>query len=100
MKAIMTKKEIQTFMNQFISYAQYDTNGVKYYFIFEDRKRGGQFTLMNYASGAWSIHGRGDQYCDETETELSSAEVESLIWQNRAAINAKLKEAASVRVEV
>lgn len=68
----------------------YDPVGDKYYFIFDDVKRGGKYTLMRYSEGIFTIHGQGDSYCDETEKQLSFDEVCTLIWKNRKYVHKEM----------
>jgi hypothetical protein len=93
-KSILSKRDITAFIDSFVSYSDYDSLGVKHYLVCSDKTRDGQITLMRYADNTWSYHGLGDTYCDACETTLSSLELERFIWENRAAINTKLKKQA------
>jgi len=89
---IRTKKEVMNFISTFADVAKYDEQGKKHYLVFEDSERNGQWTLMRYADDTFTIHGRGDTYCDETERQLESAELQKFIWQWRKSINASLRK--------
>ncbi|MFB4165170.1 hypothetical protein ACE1TI_15440 [Alteribacillus sp. JSM 102045] len=85
-RVIKRKTDVEEMMNSFISFADYDENGQKYYFVFQDKKRGGQWTLMK-TKNKWSIHGKGENYCDPQEIFLTTEKVIRFAWENRAAIN-------------
>ena len=88
---IRNSNDISVFLTDFKRLATYDSEKGKYYFIFHDKERGGQLTLM-LTSGIWSTHGIGDGYCDIVETTFSEEECTKLVWFHRKAINKSLKE--------
>ena len=90
MLVIRKKIDISKLMMQFADFAQYDIEKEKYYFVFDDRKRNGQWTLMN-KDGEWTVHGKGEHYSDITEKILSDKEVLSFVWRNRGAVNEVIK---------
>ena len=94
MAQIRSKKDAERFLEQFEETAYWDEAGGKRYFVFEDRERGGIWTLMRYADGSWTIHGKGDGYCDEGETPLTQEEACSFVWKHRAAIHRASEGAA------
>jgi len=94
MAHIRSKRDAESFMEQFEAKADWDEAGGKRYFVFADRERGGVWTLMRYADGAWTIHGRGETYCDEGETPLTAEEAAAFVWKHRAAVNRAILEAA------
>ncbi len=51
---------------------------------------------MHYPDGSWSIHGKGEQYCDPEETFLTEEEMLSFIWKQRSSVNQVVKELAAV----
>ncbi|SDI21651.1 hypothetical protein [Alteribacillus bidgolensis] len=89
-QVIKRKNDINEMLKAFDSIADYDEHGQKYYFVFQDKKRGGQWTLMK-TGNKWSIHGKGKDYCDAEEIFLTSEEVVRFIWKNRSAVNQKRK---------
>lgn len=91
MKLIRSRKDVEEFLNRFKNVARYDELGKKHYFVFDDNKRGGQWTLMHYENGSYSIHGKGKTYCDEEECYLSTVELTKLLWNNRKALNSTLR---------
>lgn len=88
---IKSKKDITAFLEQFANIASYDEAGQKHYFVFDEKKRGGQCTLMKTADGCWTTHEKGEDYCDPDEVEQSEEEVVKLIWNNRGAVNRVLR---------
>ncbi|HHY22048.1 MAG TPA: hypothetical protein GX525_09280 [Bacilli bacterium] len=90
MLVIRKKIDISKLMMQFADFAQFDHEKEKYYFVFEDRKRNGQWTLMN-KDGEWTIHGKGEHYSDIDEKRLSEEDVLSFVWGNRGAVNEVIK---------
>lgn len=92
MKLIVSKKDIEYFQNNFIDVATYDPKGNKHYFVFRDSVRNGNWTLMHYqAEDKWTIHGKGLDYCDESEKELTNEELIKFIYKNRKYINNELR---------
>ncbi|SDH81316.1 hypothetical protein SAMN05192534_11230 [Alteribacillus persepolensis] len=87
---IRRKKDIEEMLADFENMAKYDEQGQKHYFVFRDRQRGGWWTLMK-TNNRWSVHGKGDNYCDIAETVLNKEEVLRFIWKNRSAVNQKRK---------
>lgn len=90
---IKKKGDIACILDSFETIASWDSTGSKHYLVFEDRKRGGQWTLMKYGdSGRFSVHGLGADYHDDAESFFStSEEVVSFLWDNRAVYNAAVK---------
>lgn len=81
------KADIKNWLNNFKSVSSFDSTGNKFYYVFEDKKRSGKWTLMMYLNGEYSIHGIGDDYCDDDETFLSFEETVDFIWKNRGSLN-------------
>ncbi|TLS50701.1 hypothetical protein FE782_18530 [Paenibacillus antri] len=94
MAQIRSKRDAESFMNAFEETAAWDEAGGKRYFVFADRERGGSWTLMRYPDGAWTIHGKGETYCDDGETRLTAEEACAFVWKHRAAVNRAIGEAA------
>lgn len=91
---IKKKTDIEFVLDNFSSLAQWDDIGEKFFIVFEDRKRGGQWTLMRYSDDRYSIHGLGEDYIDEKELFFEELdEVVTFLWNNRAAFNAAVKPA-------
>jgi hypothetical protein len=89
---IKKKNDIVFILENFKELAQWDASGQKFYFVFADRKRGGQWTLMNNSDDRFSVHGLGEDYLDEHEYFFEeSSQIHSFLWENRAAFNAALK---------
>ncbi|CAM4405403.1 hypothetical protein FHS16_001790 [Paenibacillus endophyticus] len=89
---IKKKTDIHFILDHFQELSQWDSEGQKFYLVFEDRKRGGQWTLMSYGEERFSVHGLGQDYSDCQEYFFEEqAEILSFLWQNRAAFNAALK---------
>ena len=88
---IRNSNDISIFLTDFKRLATYDSDKEKYYFVFHDKERGGQLTLM-LTGDVWSKHGIGEEYCDILETIFSEEECTSLVWFHRKAINKSLKE--------
>src|SRR5690625_3112917 len=83
------KKDIRVWLSTFTEYAAHD--GHKHYFVFSDQKRGGLWTIMMYESETFTIHGRGNGYCDEEEEELTIEDLTTLILGNRKQIHEVLR---------
>ncbi|MDF2964274.1 MAG: hypothetical protein K0S39_6009 [Paenibacillus sp.] len=93
---IKKKTDIEFILDRFPSIAEWDPSGEKLYFVFSDRKRGGQWTLMGYSDNRYSIHGLGPDYLDEKETFFDERNgVISFLWDNRSAFNTAVKKAYS-----
>ncbi len=92
MQVISKKVHVDEFISNFEKMASYDFEKEKHYFVFYDKERGGQLTLMKSKDNCWTIHGKGEKYCDLCETVLEKSEVQLLIWKNRAAINQQCKK--------
>ncbi|MDQ8737739.1 hypothetical protein [Paenibacillus sp. LHD-38] len=89
---IKKKTDITFILENFNTLAQWDEVGEKFYFVFDDRKRGGQWTLMSYGEDRYSVHGLGQDYWDQSEYFFDEQnEILSFLWENRAAFNAALK---------
>lgn len=87
MTIIRSKKDVKQFLESFEETAAWDGEVGKRYFVFEDRERGGIWTLMRYADGTFTVHGKGESYCDEGEAALSAEEAVGFLWKHRSAIN-------------
>ncbi|WP_455675732.1 hypothetical protein [Pradoshia sp.] len=88
MKVMVYKKDVDHFLENFKSISSLDEAGNKYYFVFEDHIRGGQWTLMFYEHGQkWTTHGKGSHYCDVAETSLTIEELKTFIYKRRKYIN-------------
>ena len=93
MKVIVYKKDVDQFLADFKSISSYDEVGNKYYFIFEDPARGGQWTLMFYEKeGRWTTHGKGELYSDIDELPLSGDQLKLFIYKNRKYINNVIRQ--------
>lgn len=88
---IRRRLDIQRLLETFTDVASYDEMRKKFYFVFADRNRDGQWTLMNQ-EGSWSVHGKGEHYTDLCERNLEEEELFTFIWHNRAAINEELRK--------
>ncbi|MFV8827335.1 hypothetical protein [Alkalihalobacterium sp. APHAB7] len=89
--SIRNKMHIERLLKSFCDWSEYDTIQLKHYFVFDDKVRGGMITLMK-SEGCWSIHGKGEKYCDLSETILDEDDVKKLLWKHRAAVNRAIKE--------
>ncbi|WP_409294306.1 hypothetical protein V1498_13910 [Peribacillus sp. SCS-26] len=99
MKSIVSKKDIDIFLNQFKEITDFDEEGRKHYLVFQDIQRNGDWTLMHYeAEGKWTLHGKGPGYCDPEETELSKEELTGFVYKNRKYINREIKAKKQVLV--
>ncbi len=86
------------FLEEFTDIASYDYENEKHYFVFKDKERGGQYTLMK-KDERWSIHGKGENYCDDGETMMDDIDGLLLfIWKHRSKINQVLKEILNSKV--
>ncbi|WP_102347155.1 hypothetical protein [Bacillus sp. Marseille-P3661] len=89
---IRKKIDALHFLEKFQEIASFDDKNSKLYFIFADKIRGGQYTLMK-KDDIWSTHGKGEYYCDLSETYLNDIdELIDFIWFHRGKINQSLKE--------
>lgn len=88
---IRSSNDIQVFLDEFKRFAAYDSTNGKYYFVFHDKDRGGQLTLM-LLNDEWSFHGLGEGYCDKEESSLPLEESQRFVWYHRKAINKSIKE--------
>ncbi|WP_160718803.1 hypothetical protein [Bacillus sp. USDA818B3_A] len=96
MKLIVYKKDIEYFLNNFLDLAEFDQQGNKHYFLFQDHTRNGDWTLMYYKEEKkWTIHGKGLDYCDEGEQELERNELILFLFKNRKYINNELRRMRS-----
>lgn len=95
---IKKKVDIDSILDNFESISQWDVAGNKHYLIFQDRNRGGQWTLMKYKiGGQFSVHGLGEDYSDEGELYFDSRDfVASFLWDNRSAYNAAVKKISTL----
>ncbi|MCM3791429.1 hypothetical protein RG959_20610 [Domibacillus sp. 8LH] len=92
-RVLRSKKDIEQFSMDFPQIAFYDDQGNKHYFVFEDKQRNGQWTLMfNEYTKAWTVHGKGETYCDPDEQLLEPAEMVKFIWKNRSSVNKVLRQ--------
>jgi len=87
MAQIKSKKDAEFFLDTFETVSSRDEVGNKRYFVLADRERGGQWTLMLYPDGTWTVHGKGESYCDPEETPLSRREACDFVWKHRSAVN-------------
>lgn len=93
MKVIVYKKDIDQFLADFKSISSYDEVGNKFYFIFEDHKRGGHWTLMFYdKENRWTAHGKGKLYSDIDELPLLGDQLKLFIYKNRKYINNVIRQ--------
>ncbi|WP_216828343.1 hypothetical protein [Alkalihalobacterium elongatum] len=88
--SIRNKMHIERLLLSFCDWADYDSILYKNYFVFDDKERGGIITLMK-TNGRWSIHRKGEEYCDPEETVLEGDAVKKLLWNHRAAVNRSIK---------
>ncbi|WJH34833.1 hypothetical protein N6H14_01195 [Paenibacillus sp. CC-CFT747] len=89
---IKKKADAEFVIDRFNTVAHWDSDGEKHYFVFADRKRGGQWTLMKDGEDRFSIHGLGEDYHDEDEMFFEErSSVVSFMWENRSALNAAFK---------
>ncbi|MCP3764840.1 hypothetical protein NLX67_21200 [Domibacillus sp. A3M-37] len=94
-RVLKSKKDIEQFSADFPQIAFYDEQGKKNYFVFEDKQRNGQWTLMfSNDKNVWTIHGKGDTYCDPDEKLLEPKETVQFIWNNRGSVNKALRRQA------
>ncbi|EXX87750.1 hypothetical protein BG53_11440 [Paenibacillus darwinianus] len=94
---IKKKSDIELILDSFPGIANWDEEREKHYLVFEDRKRGGQWTLMRYGDGQFSLHGRGEDYIDGDEMMFEDRDaVASFLWDNRSAYNAAVKQLVQV----
>lgn len=97
MKLIVSKKDIENFLENFLDLAEFDQQGNKHYFIFQDNTRNGDWTLMFYpAEEKWTIHGKGLDYCDESEKELTRTELIQFLFKSRKYVNNELRSKKAV----
>lgn len=92
MNVIKSKREIRELLLNFKEIANYDTTGEKHYIVFDDYEREGHWTVMNYDDGTYSIHGKGDTYCDKEEKVVSTEALQKMLWENRKAVNKVIRE--------
>ncbi|MFC4320427.1 hypothetical protein [Litchfieldia salsa] len=88
---IRSSSDIEMFMKDFNRFAAYDSSKNIYYFVFQDKERGGQLTLMQ-SENQWLYHGLGEGYCDPKETALTVEENQKFVWLHRKAINKSIKD--------
>lgn len=93
---IKRKSDIINLLQNAKNIFSYDENGEKYYFVFRDDERGGQWTIMRYLDGHYTIHGKGEHYCDKEERALNEKSVVDMMWRKRKYINESLKENEAV----
>lgn len=93
---IKKKSDIGLVLERFSSFANWDAEGNKHYLVFEDRKRGGQWTLMKYEStDRFSVHGLGDDYNDDEEAFFEVHDnIVNFLWEHRSVYNASVKKIA------
>ena len=100
-KILKSKKDIEQFLDGFRRISLYDEQGNKHYFVFEDKKRDGQWTLMlNEWTKTWTLHGKGCTYCDPGEQLLEPTEIVQFIWKNRGSVNKALRQQAESSSEI
>lgn len=88
---IRSKEHVKKLMCEFKNFSQKDMERNKWYLVFENKERNGVWTLMKYPDNSWTIHGKGEKYCDPDETNLTEEETIDFIWKNRKSINKTLK---------
>ncbi|MDP4550569.1 hypothetical protein Q9251_06710 [Alkalihalobacillus macyae] len=88
---IKRKRDAEELLSNFEIVAHYDKEGNKHYIVFEDFVRNGQCTMMKYDDTSFSIHGKGESYCDENEQFISKDELASYLWKHRKAVNQLLR---------
>ncbi|WP_377889975.1 hypothetical protein [Alkalihalobacillus sp. R86527] len=93
MNVIKSMREVSALLSDFKKIADYDSTGKKHYIIFEDHVREGHWTVMKYDDGTYSIHGKGETYCDKEERVVSTEELKKMLWENRKAVNKVVREA-------
>ncbi|WP_347551101.1 hypothetical protein ABFG93_04805 [Pseudalkalibacillus hwajinpoensis] len=98
MNIIKRKRDVEALLSDFEGIAGYDKTGNKHYLVFADFLRNGKCTLMKYSDGSFSIHGKGDAYCDESELFLTEDEVTSFLWKHRKAINILVRSSQEANV--
>ncbi|WNS78774.1 hypothetical protein RRU94_02170 [Domibacillus sp. DTU_2020_1001157_1_SI_ALB_TIR_016] len=99
-RVLKSKKDIEQFLDDFVRISLYDEQGNKHYFVFEDKKRNGQWALMlNEGTKIWTIHGKSSTYCDPGEQVLESTEIVQFIWKNRGSVNKALRQKMEFSVE-
>ena len=99
MKSIVKKIDVENFLSHFKDVADYDYDGKKYYFVFEDVTRNGDWTLMFYdTEDQWTIHGKGLDYCDLSEKEFVKEELVNFLYKNRKYVNKEIKKKNKVLV--
>lgn len=92
-KLIVFKKDIANFLINFNLISNFDEQGKKEYFVFDDGKRRGKWTIMFYRDeDKWTIHGMGEHYCDEGERTMTKAELTDFIYRNRKSVNNSIRE--------
>ncbi|KIL44093.1 hypothetical protein [Jeotgalibacillus campisalis] len=100
MNMLRSKKDAENFVDQAKDLFKYDEAGKKFYFVFEDHSRDGNWTIMFYPKEErWTSHSFGENYCDEGETELTREEMNSFIFKNRKYVNRALKNLEPVLVK-
>ncbi|OCT14573.1 hypothetical protein A8709_17015 [Paenibacillus pectinilyticus] len=86
------KQDISLILDNFSNFAEWDAAGKKFYLVFADKKRGGQWTLMAYEDDRFSIHGVGQEYEDAEELFFEERNLLlSFLWDNRAALKAAVE---------
>lgn len=88
------------FLEEFTNIASFDSENAKHYFVFDDKERGGQYTLMK-KENQWSFHGMGENYCDDGETMIDDIDdLLNFLWKHRSKINQVLKEVKKATMKV
>jgi hypothetical protein len=91
MISVTSKNDVRNLISNFDSIATWDSEGNKAYFVFDDRKKNGKITLMQYPDGHWTSHSMGEGYCDGNEMPLSIEETVNLVWNHRSSVNTAMK---------
>ncbi|WLR51787.1 hypothetical protein LC040_02460 [Bacillus tianshenii] len=91
MRTIRTRKDIEALLLQFETVAEYDSEKGKWYFVFRDLERNGEWTLMKREK-QWTLHGKGETYCDLYEVEMEREKVCRFLWKSRKAVNEELRQ--------
>lgn len=97
---IKKKLDAMQLLEEFTNIASYDYETEKHYFVFKDKERGGQYTLMKKEE-RWSIHGKGEHYCDDGETMMNDIDILlDFLWKHRSKINQSIKQIKADTVHV
>ncbi|MBO1515077.1 hypothetical protein [Metabacillus bambusae] len=84
-------RDIREWLKIFEYKTSYDYDGEKQYFCFDDTEKGGIYTLMKYSNGIFTLHSKGENYCEDKEVEINEDELVRFIWKNRKVIHNEFK---------